>query len=216
MTRKKTKRTVSTSATTADVDKVSITRTPSVLERLAIFGDSGLALAGSFVVFLLAISASWNLNDNITSSIVQTANGNSTKFEILYQKLGPAPAIDPPRVYSIEDGSFESIHQAYKKDGVVAVRGLIPTTLLDRLDAESRNLIEDKSPKGKKPKRKNQVQFHTMKNGAAFLDPPTSESQTLHNVTAFLEVAVLSRVPALASELMLPEMKSGETVRMMR
>lgn len=185
---------------------------PSMIERLAILGDSGLALIGSFSLLVFAVFVSFLLDED-THQVPRDLDNSSP--DLLYQKLGPVPKIDPPHVYSIEEDSMDVIQQAYSKDGVVAVRGLIPTTLLDRLNDESRIYLEKEAPKTKSSKRG--MQFHTMKNGAAFLDPPnTTWSLELGNVTAFLEVAVLSSVPKLASELMLPEMKRGESVRMMR
>lgn len=187
----------------------------SKIERL---NDSGVALIGSFAMLLLAIYVSNSLNE---PTVTIQAQEELPDFEHLYKKLGPIPEIDPPRVFSINDDSMESIHQAYRKDGVVAVRHLISPELLDKLESESQKIIQDEEASKTKPsKRKKRMQFHTMKNGAAFLDPPVlfdDETDILENVTAFLEVALLSKVPILASELMGPEINSDEdTVRMMR
>jgi hypothetical protein len=156
-------------------------------------------------------------------------------WEEKYEALGPVPEIDPPKVFHVQEDSLESIRDAYGQDGVVAVRGLISDELWQRLDKESQELIareelanqkpRPRLPNGpdgpKKPKGK-KTQFHTQKTFAAFFEAPTvaQDENTgdlrLVNSTAFLEVAALSEVSKFGSKLMLPELKEGETVRMLR
>ena len=233
----------------------------SLLTKLAIFGDSANALAFSFAMMLVAIAVTLWMDDEGNASMDHSTHipppvppmthsqrkpnfePQTHDFDDLYKKLGPIPEIDPPIVFSIDANdigdstSMKAIREAYKKDGVVAVRGLISAELLNRLDVESRQLIEKEQQRKKdssKHKPKQSMQFHTMYQSPAFLQPPSvvdeslaaatdgsssSTSAVLENVknlTSFLEVAVLSRVPQFGAALLSPELEKNETVRMIR
>lgn len=173
-----------------------------------------MSLVGSFGLLFVAVALSLSLDAS-----VDTVDGEHGKLEALHQQLGPIPDLGPPRVFSIQYDSTESIHDAYAKDGVVAVRGLIPSILLDKMDRESRELIKQHQAR----RNKSSQQFYAQHHGAVFLNPPTviasSDNLTtpkLENVTAFLETALLSKIPIFASKLMLPELQIGEKVRMIR
>ena len=222
-----------------------------LLTKLAIFGDSGFALIFSFVMLVAAIGVTVFVDEEgkvqshsnlppMTQSENQHDEQEKIDFEDLYMKLGPIPEIDPPFIYSIETGdtgdsaSMKVIREAYKKDGVVAVRGLIPVELLDRLDLESRQLIakeQGRKQSSSNHRSKQSTQFHTMYQSPAFLQAPSAvedESlgltvsskdatlESIQNITAFLEVAVLSQVPKFGASLLSPELKENETVRMIR
>ena len=231
-----------------------------LLAKLAVFGDSGFALFFSFAMLVVAVAVSLlmdeeggargensQLNGPPMTTHQQAAPHEEVQqpdFDDLYSNLGPIPEVDPPRVYSVDadDGdSMETIHEAYKKDGVVAVRGLIPAELLDRLDLESRQLIakeqerkqsssssKKNGPHNRNNRAKQSTQFHTMYQSPAFLEAPSvvEESfgstdnglavQNVQNLTAFLEDAALSRVPQFGAGLLSPELGADETVRMIR
>jgi hypothetical protein len=213
-----------------------------LLQRIAVFGDSGFALLGSFFLLVLAMTVAWYTddeasNDRLSSSDTQhhpthssLSEERSGNFDALYKKLGPVPEMRQARVFSIDRDSMEDIHAAYKEDGVVAMRGLIDPTLLERLDEVSKTLIEKESKKQHgsptRRKKKRDKQFHTMQQSPIFLDFPDlagkanneteSEKPTQSHPNPFLEVALLSKVPIFASQLMLPELKTGENVRMLR
>lgn len=231
----------------------------SLVTKLAIFGDSGFALVFSFAMMLTAIAVTVFMDEEGSTSVdhsVHRSHSNlppmtqskhqheeqdNIDFDDLYMKLGPIPEIDPPIVYSIEPGddtgdsaSMKAIREAYQKDGVVAVRGLIPVELLDRLDLESRQLIakeQERKHSASNHRTKQSTQFHTMYHSPAFLQAPSvvDESllestdsskdatlESLQNLTAFLEVAVLSQVPKFGASLLSPELEENETVRMIR
>lgn len=232
----------------------------TLLEKVAVFGDSGWALLNSSIVLCIAVAVTLVLDEDGSTNNADISQGNGPPmtqqqilmaheeedrqrdFDDLYKKLGPIPELDPPRVYSIGvDGgdSMEEISEAYKKDGVVAVRGLIPEGLLNRLDIESRQLVakeqerKHSSSKNNSSKRPQQsMQFHTMYQSPAFLTVPylshnlpdingtvndgSTIQNNIQNITAFLEVAALSPVPTFGAALLSPELHAGETVRMIR
>jgi hypothetical protein len=219
-----------------------------LLQRIAVFGDSGFAVLGSFSLLVLAMTVAWYTDDQaaiidrVLPSNTQHQHSHSSmnderndNFDDLYKKLGSVPEMRPARVFSIEIDSIEDIHAAYKEDGVVAVRGLIDPTLLERLDEVSRTLLVDKESEKQKAgsptssrEKKRDKQFHTMQQHPIFLDFPELNANATKTVTTesdkpdqshpnpFLEVALLSQVPTFASQLMLPELKTGENVRMLR
>jgi hypothetical protein len=219
----------------ANKGKASRPISHDLLQRIAVFGDSGLALLASFFLLVLAMAVAWyneqaSTSDRLSPSKTQHHLGHRAmndamgdSFGDLYHNLGPVPEKRQARVFSIEKDSMASIHMAYKEDGVVAVRGLIDPTLLERLDEASRTLIE-KEPKKRHKKR--DKQFHTMQQNPIFLDIPDSSVNATNETESrktsqshpnpFLEVALLSKVPIFASELMLPELSIGENVRMLR
>jgi len=235
----------------------------SLLTKIAILGDSGLALGFSFIILIVAIlvtlyvedvarndttlqnstntAANHNNNENIPSTISEKKVGQAIKdqqrdFEARYRKLGPVPDFDPPRVYNVEHDSLHDIRQAYETDGVVAVRGLISTELLHRLDVESTQLIvqeqERKHPTTdnhqKRSKQQQSTQFHTMYQSPVFLEAPVfkenmimdssnSLRDNIKNLTAFLEVSTFSQVPQFSADLLSPEkLHSNDTVRLIR
>ena len=213
------------------------------LQRVAVLGDSGVALLGSFVLLVVAMAVAWYTDEpspldgpltvkdqhhNRHNTMIQDTSSN---WDDLYKNLGPVPEMRSAQVLSIERDSMEDIHLAYKRDGVVAVRGLIDPALLERLDAASRTLMEEKESNKQlgtpsRQQKKRDKQFHTMQQNPIFLDMPdvtlnsvndteTGRSNQSH-ANPFLEVAILSHVPKFASQLMLPELKTGENVRMLR
>jgi len=166
------------------------------LSRLAVFGDSEIALFCSFLLLVVAVCVSFSATNDETKSKTGVVSDRhkyqkeeNDDFAERYNHLGPLPKLDPPRVYSIHDDSIKSIHKAYQKDGVVAVRGLIPTGLLERLDEESHKLTLQESERKEAAKRakgnppskvKKQMQFHTQFIMPMFLEPFPSvlEDQT--------------------------------------
>jgi hypothetical protein len=96
--------------------KVEKKETNSWISSFAVFGESVWALTFAFVLLLIAVGISFWLD----------TPGSSTSSDP-YDKLGPLPSIDPPHIYHVPtDIAFtDEIMAAYKKDGVVAVRGLI-------------------------------------------------------------------------------------------
>lgn len=230
-------------AATATSAKASRPISHDLLQRIAVFGDSGFALLGSFFLLVLAMTVAWYTDDQASSGRLLPSNmehhhshssmseaTSDSNFDDLYKELGPVPEKRQARVFSIERDSMEDIHVAYKEDGVVAVRGLISPALLERLDEVSRTLINQESERqhGSPTRRQKKwdKQFHTMQQNPIYLDIPDlagnenneteteKPSQSLPN--PFLEVAMLSQVPIFASQMMLPELKTGENVRMLR
>jgi hypothetical protein len=175
-----------------------------------------------------------------------------------YAKLGPIPMIDPPHIFEINtchnndkkghpelptssslSSSIllaEEMRISFEKDGVIAIRGLLPPELLDRLDAASHDLVvEEIQKKRAKPtagfitgrKLPRGTQFHTVDIGTIFREstpftPTTTtttsapvDTETSHHSinnddndtkallqSPFLDVALLSQIPAVAAELL--------------
>jgi len=162
---------------------------------------------------------------------------------LLYEKLGPIPSIDPPHIYDVrsrrdstqrgmggDDGSNSIVDaemiEAYRKDGVIAIRGLVDDELLSKLDIESDVLVKEQQKMVDIGKKRRGNQFHTENHGTLFINPPRTEFVSHYrndNVTGFLELAVLSDVPRVAAELMLavedPSMSTNDdsaSVRVLR
>jgi ectoine hydroxylase-related dioxygenase (phytanoyl-CoA dioxygenase family) len=179
------------------------------ISRFAVFGESVWALSFSFLLLLIAVGISFWLD----------TPGNSTSDP--YDALGPVPSIDPPHIYHVPtDVAFtDEIMAAYKRDGVVAVRGLIGPELLKRLDLESSDFLDEQRQKNQGRKRSG-TQFHTVYHGAIFRNTPNaSDIHGLTNPTLspFLDLSLTSRVPQLAAKLLGIESDgNNETMRVMR
>jgi hypothetical protein len=194
-------------------------KSKSWLSNLAIFGDSSSALVTSFFLLVISIYAALWMDDG-TQSIPPDA----------YSKLGPVPAIDPPRIFEIkaDDPPIVSseMRAAFEKDGVIAVRGLLSADILSRLDVASNDLIMEQKAKNKnkeKPRgaftgQKKQTQFFSVKQGAIFRDPPIigSEYNQTQSISPFVEVSLLSRIPQIAADLLHLADDQNETMRMLR
>ena len=131
-----------------------------------------------------------------------------------YSILGPIPKIDPPVIYRYSLDTLDTIKQAFRSDGVVAVRGLIPQELLDRLDEASQVIVQDQLNVKRRDKRKRSgTQFFTTNHGVVFLHPPQLEhgSNVTNepNLSPFLEVAVDSTVPEIVAALLYSSCCSG-------
>jgi hypothetical protein len=185
--------------------------TNSWISSFAVFGESVWALAFSFLLLLISVGISLWLD----SPGISTSNVNP------YDKLGPVPSIDPPHIYHMPtDVAFtDEILTAYKRDGVVAVRGLIGPELLDRLDTASSEFLEEQRQRNNGRKRPG-TQFHTVYNGAIFRNPPNaSDINGLTNSTLypFLDLSLISRVPELAAKLLgMRNDGNNETMRILR
>jgi hypothetical protein len=185
--------------------------------NLAIFGDSSSALVASFLLLVISICVALWIDDGTPSSPPDA-----------YSKLGPVPVIDPPRIFEIQADDppivSSEMRDAFEKDGVIAVRGLLSADLLYRLDVASSDLIMEQKAKNKeKPKgaltgQKKQTQFFSVKQRAIFRDSPIMDSETDQpkSVSPFLEVALLSRIPQFVADLLHLADGQNETMRMLR
>lgn len=116
----------------------------------------------------------------------------------------------------------EEMTHRYQKDGVIAIRGLIPPTLLSSLDSTATHLIAKESGmKGGAMKRTGRKgQFHTVKMGAIYLEPPAldggKEEHGAEGESAFRDVALRSAIPQVAAGLMGLTERGRGTMRMLR
>ena len=210
--KRKDKDTVTEKAEDQANDKEQQSRSWS--SNLAIFGDSSSALVASFLLLLLSICVALWVEDGTQSAPPDA-----------YSKLGPVPVIDPPRIFEIQadDAPIVSseMRDAFEKDGVIAVRGLLSADLSSRLDAASNDLIMEQKAKNKaKPLtgQKKQTQFFSVKQGAIFRDSPIIDSETNQpqSVSPFQEVALMSRIPQFVADLLHLADGQNETMRMLR
>jgi ectoine hydroxylase-related dioxygenase (phytanoyl-CoA dioxygenase family) len=156
---------------------------------------------------------------SIASPSIYTSNAINQ-----YESLGPIPNIDPPFIFTVQldemgeiqfndNDTYNNIHDAFYKDGVVAIRGLLSEDLLRQLDDESlivvQDLVESRiqqsiqtknstasiSPKSTQQNKKKLLQFFTVKHRILFQN---KNSQTL---SAFANVAIRSAIPSLVAAL---------------
>jgi ectoine hydroxylase-related dioxygenase (phytanoyl-CoA dioxygenase family) len=195
------------------------------IEAVAIFGDSEASLVVATAIFIMAIAVATSSGDSSSTSLLsivvppwfhsiaatistriysvdrsQSRNGLDPPID-----LGPMPSLDPPVIYDVSqvcqslEGShcvvLPTVRQAYERDGVIAVRGLIDAPLLERLDAESLRWIS----RGTSP-RKGSTQFQTVHHGALFQADTTASSNQANN--AFFALAAQSRIPAVVAALL--------------
>eukprot|EP00978_Attheya_sp_CCMP212_P012100 scaffold30067_cov49-Attheya_sp.AAC.2 len=148
-------------------------------------------------------------DENDTEESCQSSNSNN--------KFDPSCARNGPLV-------TKEMRQAFQRDGVIAIRGLIPPDLMDRLDVASDILVaqqqQQTSHSEKNSKKRSNTQFHTVRVGALFLDPPKQEIEG--PLSAFRHVSLDSMVPQIAGQLLstpeeLSSLKNNnDTVRVIR
>jgi len=115
----------------------------------------------------------------------------------------------------------DKILKDYNEDGVVAIRGLVDKSLLQRLDSISMEMVETQALK--RAGRKG-TQFHTVKSSVLFENNLQCRSETqdcaVDDVPPFRKLALTSKVAQFASELLLSQRNStsllNETVRVVR
>ncbi len=208
---------------------------PRWLAAVAIFGDSTVALGFSFLLLVVSIGIAFYLEDKPKESFANRSidNLNAEQVEEEYRKLGPIPTWIQTSVPVLEwrnqDPQFlQELKQSFDRDGVVAVRGLLEPELLDLLDKASSELIQQQyekklaKPKGPltgRPQQNSETQFYAVKEGVIFMGLNSSseeQSETNQNPdTAFLQVALQSKIPQLIAETLL-QLSPGETLRMIR
>ena len=177
--------------------------------RFAIFGNSELGLVASLFFLALAVAIS---------------NWMDHPFDA-YSKLETMPKIDPPHIFVIETSKNEApwaeMMSAFEKDGVIAVRGLLSSNLLDRLDAASTELIKKRNKKKqarhdgrrKQPSR----QFHTVEVGTIFQNATTeNEGNAATTISPFREIALFSKLPSFAATLLNLDQQQNDTLHLLR
>ncbi len=127
----------------------------------------------------------------------------------------------------------DAMIEQYEEDGVIVIRNLIPSKLLEKLDDASATLVKEHQEKegGKKTKRQ---QFHMVKNGAIFLGVPSADKQSCSSsssedqvcisdaenddaranndetMSAFRHLAMYTKIPRVAASLLrLDELRVG-------
>jgi Phytanoyl-CoA dioxygenase (PhyH) len=182
---------------------------------LAVFGDSGLSLVVSLLALIVSIWISIQVN-------VSDGSGSTALAMFATEaSLGPIPSMQtPPRIYNVSDISFgkrlsmsdvtSEMHAEFERDGVICLRGLISAELINRLNVETRELIDaqhqSKKEHSSRPRRRG-TQFHTVAHSAMFSSntPSLFEPDSLatrRTPTALMQVALWSAVPTFAAGLL--------------
>ena len=210
----------SSSTDNSSVATLRSSSSSSWITSIAIFGDSGLAVFGSLIVWLLAVGIALRMD----SSDGSASRNIPQEFQEEYKQLGPIPQIGPPTIYQVStviDISNNNnnppariitpeMKQTFEKDGVIAIRGLISKDLLDRLDVASYPLTRQEKPKETiiTGRKKPPSQFHTVQEGAIFFNLTSSNGEDKSNASSssslppFYEVALKSEIPLVAAELL--------------
>jgi ectoine hydroxylase-related dioxygenase (phytanoyl-CoA dioxygenase family) len=162
---------------------------PSISSKIAIFGNSNLALVASFVMLILSIWVATVLNSKPSQG----------------ERFVPTPRTGrAAKIYEFDEikGGLHlsaSMLKEYQQDGVIAIRGLVGKELLDRLDVASQKQVQDYKLKRKRARG---TQFFQVEVGIALSNK------------AFQDVALASNVPLIAATLL--QLSDNSTMRMMR
>ena len=168
--------------------------------RLALFGDSPLALGSSFLLLAIAIFLSNGLESGAEIALLERFWSTPALDDVAYRQLGPPPRIGPATIFEVNvSGGGEptsnaerstvpvpnlvsrAMRESFENDGVIALRGLLDRKLLDELDQETMKLVvEQRRRETEKAKERPKVltgrprmpkQFFTVNQGAIFLQP---------------------------------------------
>lgn len=124
--------------------------------------------------------------------------------------------------------SDDMLHR-YEEDGVLVIRNLISSKLLERLDQASQMVIDDQQRQSKggiTMNKRRGKQFHLVKNGAIFMGVPpkstacvssnedsltcSSSTKIDENTKSFRDLAMYSKIPLVAASLLrLDELRVG-------
>lgn len=201
----------------------------SWITRVAIFGDSPLALFFSMALLLATTGFSWYLQYQDSLSPEEKA----------YRSLGPLlRPVGPATVFELDaydettavvDQISDHMKNAYQQDGVVAIRGLIPPDLLHSLQEAADQLIKEQHYSNAKQRFKVRgKQFFTVKHSVIFRTPESlqnhtdpvpempasssSSSSALDN--PFVRLVVQTSLPQVAATLLYPSsMMDGQVLR---
>ncbi|VEU42583.1 unnamed protein product [Pseudo-nitzschia multistriata] len=178
--------------------------------NLALFGDSSSALFLSFGLLVLSFFISLYMDGNL-----QSVSWELSSTERAYRKLGPIPNIAPPRIFHVNDELgdknlvSEEMQEAFDRDGVIAVRGLLDPALLSALDDATQMIVsrqkeKDKAKSKTKPKvltgrKKAPKQFFTVNQGTIFSSVDGGNSTSVDS--PFVKVAMTSKIPQVIAGL---------------
>lgn len=187
-------------------DDVNPQAISSLASKLAIFGDSNVALLASFLMLLVAVFVAVALDpggDTTSSPTVPESSRHVPVDDGTREswKIPVNPNAHGPTIHSYNEALLVTpqIMNEYKRDGVIAVRGLLDKDLLDQIDTASSSILKVKSGK------KGGTQFFQVEVGVA-----------LEN-EAFRNVALSSQVSSVAATLLqLTDDSSTSTMRLLR
>lgn len=171
----------------------------SLAARLAIFGDSNVALLASLLMLLVAVFVAVALDPGDTPTVPPSPR--DLPFGSRQSRQAPVNA-NAATIHSYNEANpllvTPQIMDEYKRDGVIAVRGLLED-LLDQIDTASSSILKVKNGK------KGGTQFFQVEVGVA-----------LEN-EAFRNVALSSKVSSFAATLLqLTDDSTSSTMRLLR
>lgn len=197
----------------SDPEDGSFSTLAALLSRVAILGDSPSALFTAFALFGLALGIVWNQNTRVSP-------------QDPYAALGPLPQIGPSVIYAAPTDPSEpevngNMLRLFKKDGVIAVRGLIGDDLLLAMDMEANELVDEQIRKNLGKQRRPGTQFHTVVHGALFQRfnaTDNNSQQGANGLSAFFKAATLSKIPKVAAQLLgiSNSLESSTSMRVLR
>jgi hypothetical protein len=204
---------------------------PTWNEKLARFASSWLSLAVSLSVLLVAFATQQAAISSSTTSPPEAssvlAGGGAMRQPTInalpaevsaytsYEHLGPKPVLGSPRIFNIiaqvltaESSSLllNATHlDAYRHDGVICLRGLLPDDLVAQLDTETAAIVAERVAQDGPPKKHSQ--FHTVEHSALFRNininsSNMSVSTTTKDFPALLQAALFSNISRVAAELL--------------
>jgi len=189
--------------------------------RLALFGDSILALFSSFGLLVLSFLISFHMDGNLPA--YTSVPWDLSPSEKVYRQLGPTPSIAPPIIFLVDDERqlgdnnlvSKEMRAAFDRDGVIAVRGILDPALLSAMDDATQKIVsKEKEKENAKTKRKPKLltgrekapkQFFTVNQGAIFSsveDGGGNSTVVSDDSPLFVKVAMMSKIPHVIAGLL--------------
>ncbi|GAX25890.1 hypothetical protein FisN_6Hh072 [Fistulifera solaris] len=200
----------------------------SWIASLALLGDSWGSLFSSAGLLMIALLISYQMEHNrllLPQKLLDhpfVSAFQSYWSQDPYDTLGPVPSIGEAIIYHIQDIRTDpeisrQLVEAYAKDGVVAIRGLMDDELLTSLQNESTIFMQQQQERNARRRRKPQTQFFTNVHGAIFRNYQWNTTTPALN-NSFVRVALTSLVPKLAGELLqsVGAMNDSQNLRVLR
>jgi len=152
--------------------------------------------------------------------------------ERAYRNLERLPVVAPPKIFHAGDlpgdGRLsEDMHRSFRRDGVIAVRGLLTPALLSGLDDATKTIVSQQQktneerrrikPKVLTGRKKPAKQFFTVHQGTIFSH--LSSEDDGNSTSPFVDVAMKSKIPLVVANLLGFDgdgCTSNKTVRILR
>jgi Phytanoyl-CoA dioxygenase (PhyH) len=180
------------------------------LDRLAVFGSSGWGLLASLLLLLVAIAVHMWI-DSVDSPLPPAPAVASRTVPINKEDYTlPTSSIQQVTYELSTDHAIlsEEMMNAYRRDGVIAIRGLLSNEILAAMNPASQQLVTEQQERNtQRGYRRPSTQFHTVQLGPSFL---------LDDAIAapFRTVALNTVLPSIAAQLL--DLDESQSLRMLR